>query len=222
MNLLPAKLRSLEPLHVPRGGRRGESGAGQKSRASFRGGRANAKRASAVGQRAEADFIAPPADPVSASADSVSAGGELISEGADFCTGLLEIVQPQVTQFAQGITAYVRLILEGPASTVLVPVPVFNIASAGTPVLPGALKRIFAFIANMKKRAFCTEAVQQDLQIIGAAVPAPDPATAQPALKVRLATGGLPEVLWTYRAIYLLNDADFGQWSDAVSISVAG
>ena len=29
-------------------------------------------------------------------------------------------------------------------------------------------------------------------------------------------------VLWTYRAIYLLNDADFGQWSDPVSVSVAG
>ena len=28
--------------------------------------------------------------------------------------------------------------------------------------------------------------------------------------------------LWTYRAIYLLNDADFGQWSDPVSVSVAG
>ena len=28
--------------------------------------------------------------------------------------------------------------------------------------------------------------------------------------------------LWTYRAIYLLNDADFGQWSDAVSVTVAG
>ena len=28
--------------------------------------------------------------------------------------------------------------------------------------------------------------------------------------------------LWTYRAIYRLNDADFGQWSDAVSVSVAG
>ena len=27
--------------------------------------------------------------------------------------------------------------------------------------------------------------------------------------------------LWTYRAIYRLNDADFGQWSDAVSVSVA-
>ena len=112
------------------------------------------------------------------------AGGYLVAEiiatqaDADFCTGLLEVLQPQVTQYAQGITAYVRLILEGPPSTTLVPVPVFNIASAGTPVLPGALKRIFALIANMKKRAFCTAAVQQDLQIIGAAQPAPDPATA--------------------------------------------
>ena len=28
--------------------------------------------------------------------------------------------------------------------------------------------------------------------------------------------------LWTYRAIYLLNDGDFGQWSDPVSVTVAG
>ena len=28
--------------------------------------------------------------------------------------------------------------------------------------------------------------------------------------------------VWQYRAIYLRNDGDFGQWSDAVSVSVAG
>ena len=98
---------------------------------------------------------------------------------------------------------------------------------------------------------------------------APDPVTSQPALKVQLIAGGLPEVLWKkgqfdgirlqidrgdgkgwvelaidmkpnftddlsplpaagktalwqYRAIYLLNDADFGQWSAPVSVTVAG
>ena len=28
--------------------------------------------------------------------------------------------------------------------------------------------------------------------------------------------------VWQYRAIYLLNNADFGQWSDPVSVTVAG
>ena len=29
-------------------------------------------------------------------------------------------------------------------------------------------------------------------------------------------------VLWKYRAIYLQGDAEFGQWSDVVSIAVTG
>ena len=88
---------------------------------------------------------------------------------ADFCIALLETWLPAAANFAQGATAYGRLILDGPASTTLVPLPTFAIAVPTTPVLPGALKRIFAFIANLKTRSFFTPAVGEDLGIIGAA-----------------------------------------------------
>ena len=46
-----------------------------------------------------------------------------------------------------------------------------------------------------KTRAFCTDAVRQDLDIVGDEQSAPDPA-AQPLLKTRAGAGGLPELLW--------------------------
>ena len=88
---------------------------------------------------------------------------------ADFSIALLETWQPAVTQFGQSATAYVNLVLNGPTGTTVVPIPTFAIAISATAVLPGSLKRIFAFIKNLKTRAFYTPVVGQDLDIIGAA-----------------------------------------------------
>ncbi len=96
---------------------------------------------------------------------------------SDFCILLLETWQRSVLQFAEGATAYTRLVLYGPLATTVVPVPVFT--GNPPPVLPppapqfppatapGALLRIFAFIKNLKTRAFYTPAVGEDLAIIG-------------------------------------------------------
>lgn len=203
-----------------------------------------------------------------------TAGGYTVAEiaatqaDADFCGAVVSVLQPQVATYAQAITAYARLIFEGPASATPVPVPACTVSVTVPPVPPGALKRIFAFVVNMKTRPFCTPAVRQDLGIDGPPAAAPDPAV-QPALKVQLTTGGRPELawkkgkfaglrvqidrgdgqgwvnltvtmmprftdqlsplpaagqaaLWQYRAIYIIADADFGQWSNAVSVMVAG
>ena len=132
----------------------------------------------------------------------------------------------------------------------------------------GMLTWLFEEIGRWKKAEGYTTTIGEALQIVGPVTPAP-PADSKPALKARLGTGGLPEILWkkgpfeglriqidrsdekgyvnlatdmkpnftddlsplpapgktalwTYRAIYLLDDADFGQWSDAVSIAVTG
>ena len=95
---------------------------------------------------------------------------------ADFIVQLIESWTPAIRSFSEAATAYQKLILFGPVATVVVAVPVFT----GNPVVapppapswpstvpPGALKRIFAFVKNMKTRAFYTEAVGQDLQVIG-------------------------------------------------------
>ena len=138
-------------------------------------------------------------------------GGYLVAEiiatqaDADFCILLLETWLPAVAQFAQGATAYGKLVFDGPASPTVVTLPAFNIAASGTAVAPGALKRIFAFIANLKTRAFYTPAVGQDLGIIGAAV-TPDP-TAVPKVSAE-ALGG--EVL-----VHFTKSGHTGVWIES-------
>ena len=92
-----------------------------------------------------------------------------------------------------------NLILNGPLATATVAVPVFtgNPPSGGspgpgvpvwpTPVPPGALVRIFAFIAILKKKTFYNDQVGQDLGVIGAAASF-DPA-AVPPVKAEVKSG---------------------------------
>lgn len=89
---------------------------------------------------------------------------------------LLETVQTAAQSFAQAITAHLKLMEDGPGSA-LVGIPTFALPTdppAPDNVLPGALKRLFAFIANLKTRDGYDDATGQDLGIIGAQV-VPDP-----------------------------------------------
>ena len=106
--------------------------------------------------------------------------GEISAQVADsdFILQLIESWHPGAKQYVQGATAYVKFILYGPIATAISPVPLYNgNPTSGPPpapmwpavVPPGALLRIFAFAENMKTRAFCTPAVQEDLMIIGTA-----------------------------------------------------
>lgn len=86
---------------------------------------------------------------------------------ADRCIWLLDTVQTGAQSFAQAITAHIDLVQNGTGSS-LVDVPAFGLPLTPPPpanVLPGALKRIFAFIANLKTLATSTSDIETDLQI---------------------------------------------------------
>ena len=83
---------------------------------------------------------------------------------------LLDTIQTAAQQFAQAVTAPLRLMLDG-AGNALVDVPAFSLPATPEPpdnVLPGALKRLLNFIANLKTRAGFIESIGEDLGIIGA------------------------------------------------------
>ena len=95
-----------------------------------------------------------------------------VQADCDRLSYLLDTVQAAAKSFAQAITAHIKLMEDGPGS-VLVAIPGFALPTdpaAPDNVLPGALKRLFAFIANLKTRPAYTEAMGQDLGIIGATV----------------------------------------------------
>ena len=111
---------------------------------------------------------------------------------------LLQTVQGAAQSFAQAITSHIKLMKDGPGSA-LVAIPTFALPTdpaAPDNVLPGALKRLFAFIANLKTRTGYTDTIGQDLGIIGAVQAAPDPAATKPAIKAVPAAGGNVEVQW--------------------------
>jgi hypothetical protein len=95
---------------------------------------------------------------------------------------LLETVQTSVQSFAPAVTTHIDIIQNG-TGTALVPLPTFAIPASPVPpanVLPGALKRVFAFVANMKTLDACTDDIATDLQIASSTTP-DDPNAVPPA-----------------------------------------
>ena len=89
---------------------------------------------------------------------------------ADRVIYLLDTVSGAAQSFAQAITSHTGLLLNGPAASDLVALPAFSLPATPPPpanVLPGALKRIFAFIANLKTRTGFNDPIAQDLQLTG-------------------------------------------------------
>lgn len=130
---------------------------------------------------------------------------------------------------------------------------------------PGIIPRLSALVAQIKAHRNYTQAIGQDLWLIGSKHVI-DPNAWKPILGIRLQaghpiiiwtkgdaagieiwvergdgnfaqlainmepyttdTGALPPAgtsqVWRYRAIYLLHDAQVGQWSDIISLTVGG
>ncbi len=174
------------------------------------------------------------------------------------------LASQQVAAFAQQWTAYKNSARNGTGAN-LGPVPVPPVL--GTPpaaVPPGIFKRLAALVVRIKAHPGYTEAIGQDLDIIGAEQTL-DTTNAKPVIELELAAGHpnvlwpkggfdaveiwvdrgsgsvfltidtIPDYLdtaplpapgqsavWKYKAIYRLNDVQVGQWSDVVSIAVAG
>lgn len=103
---------------------------------------------------------------------------------------LLDTVNDAARQFDQAVSAYIRLALDGPEGTSSTPLPTFSLPTAPPPpgeVAPGALKRLFRFIKNLKTRLAYTEVIGEDLGIIGEE--RGEPANAVPSAKAEV-TGG--------------------------------
>jgi len=86
---------------------------------------------------------------------------------------LLNTVQNETQGFAKAVTAHIDIVHNGSGSA-LVPLPVFTLPTDPPPpanVLPGALKRIMAFIANLKTRPGYTTDIGTILKIIATTVP---------------------------------------------------
>lgn len=173
--------------------------------------------------------------------------------------------QTSFTAAAQQWTAYKNAARNGTGST-MGPLPTApTLGTAPAPVAPGIFPRVSALCARIKKHPAYTDAIGQDLDIIGAEQTV-DTTHAKPVLKLELLAGkpnvkwtkgsfdgveiwvdrgsgtfvflaidtvpdypdtyALPApgqtALWKYKAIYRLNDAQVGEWSDVVSIAVQG
>jgi hypothetical protein len=81
---------------------------------------------------------------------------------------LLETVQGEAQSFAVAITGHVNL-MQMDDTAAMTAIPGFTLPALPAPpanVMPGALKRIFAFIANLKTRAGYVDAMGLDLEVV--------------------------------------------------------
>ncbi len=88
----------------------------------------------------------------------------------DWIIYLLGTVKTAASQFDQGISTFVRTALEGPVSATLPTLPTFALPTVPPPpaaVAPGTLKRLFAFIKNLKTRPGYNEPIGENLGVIG-------------------------------------------------------
>lgn len=105
-----------------------------------------------------------------------------IQADADRCIYLLDTVNSAAQSFGTSITSHIDTVFNGTGSA-LVPLPAFTLPTTPTPpanVLPGALKRIFAFVKNLKTRTGYAADIGADLQIVGSTTP-DDPNAVPPA-----------------------------------------
>ena len=174
----------------------------------------------------------------------------------------------------QAVTERKEAFFSGPA-TVLVEMPV----GPSVPALPaegastiseiagGLDEQVARIVGEIKGKANYDVADGELLGMEGAIIPPPDPATTKPSLKVKLVTGGCPELgvklspfkawelwadygtgtfvleqvamhskvlcshalpasgtseVWRFKAIYRDGEAQYGQFSDVLVVSVAG
>jgi len=130
-----------------------------------------------------------------------------IMADADRLAYLLETLQGASQSFGQAVTAHLRLMQDG-TGTVLVDPPAFTLPATPAPpanVLPGALKRLLKFIANLKTRGAYTVPIGEDLRVIGDEV-TEDP-NAVPTVKATARSG---EVVVNFS-----KDGHLGAWVES-------
>ena len=182
---------------------------------------------------------------------------------------VLQVWLPAVRNWAQSGTDAANEAQTGAGAAPQV-LPVFTtppLPAGITPVVSGALNRIFALVQQIKDNSDCTDTIATNLGIVGGGQTPPDLTQVQPALDTSI-SGNLVTVIWgwggnsayldaceiwvdrgdgkgfvlltidttpgytdtqpfpanpvrwTYKAIYRLNDAQVGLWSNPVGVTV--
>lgn len=141
--------------------------------------------------------------------------------------------QNAVANYAQQWTAYKKAARDGTGAS-LGPLPVPpTLGTPPTAVPPGIFGRLRSLVARIKAHPNCTDAIGQDLDIIGADQTV-DLNTVKPVLKLRLEAGH-PKVLWPKAGmgsvdiwvdrgsgfIYLANDTE-PDYLDTAALPAAG
>ena len=96
-----------------------------------------------------------------------------VQADADRSVYLLDTVNAAAQSFGLSVTSHVDTLLNGSGAS-LVALPAFALPTSPAPpanVLPGALKRIFAFIKNLKTRTGFNDDIGADLQVAASITP---------------------------------------------------
>jgi len=103
--------------------------------------------------------------------------------------------QEVVISAGEGWTEYKDILRDGGVAPAIL--PTFPAAPANFPaaVAPGIVARFQALVKRVKAAPGYTEAIGDDLKIVGAEAPVADPATTQPDLELSL-NGGRVEIGW--------------------------
>ena len=130
------------------------------------------------------------------------AAGQVTAIGND-CGWAIYVLQswvPAVRSWTLAGTDALNEALTGSGSAAQT-LPVFTapaLPAGVTAVNPGALNRIFALVQQIKDGGKCTDAIAQDLGIVGSANAGPDLTTIAPVIAVNLA-GGHVQIKWGWQ-----------------------
>ena len=130
---------------------------------------------------------------------------------------LLDTVNTAAASFAQSITTYIRLALEGPDSGVPSALPSFAlplVPPAPASVAPAALRRLFAFIKNLKTRPAYTDVIGEDLGVIGSEQTTDANAVPEPKVEARSGEVVISFKKHGYTGVWIESQvADETEWS---------
>ena len=128
---------------------------------------------------------------------------------------VMYIIGPWLTAMRAHSLACTQAAKQGQTGTGgLLTLPVFTAPALPTGVVArdeGALTRIFDFVAEIKEKDGCTDAMCSDLRIVGAEAGAPDYAILAPLLTLEI-TGNTVKIGWGWQG--------YGKWLDQCEIQV--
>jgi hypothetical protein len=149
--------------------------------------------------------------------------GDVTAVIAD-CNWLIHVLQAGLSYMrssTEGYTQYMTVIQMGTTGSALgLPEFVWPAPPPGTvPVAPGALRRIFAFVDDVKKAAAYTTAIGEELQIIGSEVNPDDHPVPKFKTKVEDGPGGIEVVQfsifkYTHQGTATQSKRGGGPWED--------